>query len=674
VISLLQKITICQINFMHKTSTFLLLYLICNYLSAQINLTALSPTVNENFNTLPNSGASTTWTDNSTLANWYSDRASFIINDGSVATVGLQSFGASASTERALGSVGGTTHFAIRLKNNDVQNIVSLDVSFVGEQWRENINTSILEFQYQVVNAGGIADANSPSTGWIAVSTLDFAQKFNTTAQALNGNLSTNQTNKSATIPLTATPGQEIWLRWRLAAGTNKCGLGIDNLSIIANYPIGCSAPSLQASNITFSALSPLNFNIGCTAGNGTARLIIGKQGMLPTAPSQNDDYSGFDNTTWNAIIPTSNEIPPIGSNQYALYDGIGNSINVSALLPETQYCFSIFEYQGLHCYNLTPVSRCIFSLSTEPTVNSNVLTSAVVSATQINLNFQSMVSAGLPTTNHGYIILQNTGTVPTEIPVDGTGYVVDNAVGTAKVAAIITDPTVTSTSVTSLLSSTQYCFTIYSYRWNGMDSGTINYYTPMIVPNSCGIMLPVELVSFTGSCLQNNEVELQWTTASEQNSDSFFIEKSTDGSNFIIIGSVAAAGNSTEVRKYSFTDSEISSSKNYYRITVLDKDNSIDKSKIIQIKCSEDEEIKSYYSNLTDDIIIELNAVAEKDILINLIDITGKSFFHANRKTTIGINKIRVPIKHSMPNGIYIVSIKDGNNSFTKKILLNRK
>jgi hypothetical protein len=659
---------------MHKTSTFLLLYLICNYLSAQINLTALSPTVNENFNTLPNSGASATWTDNSTLANWYSDRASIIINDGSVATVGLQSFGASASTERALGSVGGTTHFAIRLKNNDVQNIVSLDVSFIGEQWRENINPSILEFQYQVANVGGITDANTPTTGWIAVSALDFAQKFNTTAQALNGNISTNQTNKSFNVALTATSGQEIWLRWKLVAGTNKCGLGIDNLSVTANFPSGCSAPSLQASNITFSALSPLNFNIGCTAGNGTARLFIGKQGSLPAAPSQNDNYNGFDNTTWNAIIPTSNEIPPIGSNQYALYDGIGNSINVSALLPETQYCFSIFEYQGLHCYNLTPVSRCIFSLSTEPTVNSNVLTSAVVSATQINLNFQSMVSAGLPTTNHGYIILQNTGTVPTEIPVDGTGYVVDNAVGTAKVAAIITDPTVTSTSVTSLLSSTQYCFTIYSYRWNGMDSGTINYYTPMIVPNSCGIMLPVELVSFTGSCIQSNVIELQWTTATEQNSDSFFIEKSTDGYSFIPIGRVAAAGNSTELRKYFFTDSEISSSKNYYRITVLDKDNSIEKSKIIKIKCSEGETIKTYYSNLTDDIIIELNTVLEKDILINIINITGQAFFVANRKITIGINKIRIPIKHSMPNGIYIVSIKDGNNSFTKKILLNRK
>lgn len=659
---------------MYKTFTFLFFFNILNCLFSQINLTSLSPTTSENFNSLPNSGISTTWTDNATLTNWYSDRTNIYISDGSATTVGLHSFGAATTTERAIGSVGGTTYFAIRLKNNDVQDIVSLDVSFVGEQWRENINPSILDFQYQVVNAGGIADANSPSTGWIAVSTLDFAQKFNTTAQALNGNLSINQTNKSATIPLTATSGQEIWLRWRLAGGTNKCGLGIDNLSIIANYPSGCSAPSLQASNITFSALSPLNFNIDCTTGNGTARLIIGKQGSLPTAPAQSDDYSSFDNTTWNAIIPTSNEIPPIGSNQYALYDGIGNSINVSALLPETQYCFSIFEYQGLHCYNLTPVSRCIFSLSTEPTVNSNVLTSAVVSATQINLNFQSMVSAGLPTTNHGYIILQNTGTVPTEIPVDGTGYVVDNAVGTAKVAAIITDPTVTSTSVTSLLSSTQYCFTIYSYRWNGMDSGTINYYTPMIVPNSCGIMLPVELVSFTGSCIQSNVIELQWTTATEQNSDSFFIEKSTDGYSFIPIGRVAAAGNSTELRKYFFTDSEISASINYYRLTVLDKDNSIEKSKIIKIKCSEGETIKTYYSNLTDDIIIELNTVLEKDILINIINITGQPFFQATRKITLGINKIRIPIKHSMPNGIYIISIKDGNNSFTKKILLNRK
>jgi hypothetical protein len=264
---------------MHKTFTFLLFLFLYSFLSAQINLTALSPTVNENFNTLPNSGASATWTDNSTLANWYSDRASIIINDGSIATVGLQSFGASASTERALGSVGGTTYFAIRLKNNDVQNIVSLDVSFIGEQWRENINPSILEFQYQVANVGGITDANTPTTGWIAVSALDFAQKFNTTAQALNGNISTNQTNKSFNVALTATSGQEIWLRWKLVAGTNKCGLGIDNLSVTANFPSGCSAPSLQASNITFSALSPLNFNIGCTAGNGTARLFIGKQG-----------------------------------------------------------------------------------------------------------------------------------------------------------------------------------------------------------------------------------------------------------------------------------------------------------------------------------------------------------------------------------------------------------
>jgi hypothetical protein len=186
--------------------------------------------------------------------------------------------------------------------------------------------------------------------------------------------------------------------------------------------------------------------------------------------------------------------------------------------------------------------------------------------------------------------------------------------------------------------------------------------------------MLPVELISFTGSCLQDNKIELQWATASEQNSDSFYIEKSTDGYNFITIGSVAAVGNSSSLREYSFTDSEISSTLNYYRITVIDRDKSIEQSRIIQIKCFEDKDIKTFYSNLTDDIIIELNTELEKDILINIIDLTGKSFFQVTRKTTMGINKIRVPIKNSMPNGIYIVSVKDGSNSFTKKILLNRK
>jgi hypothetical protein len=40
---------------------------------------------------------------------------------------------------------------------------------------------------------------------------------------------------------------------------------------------------------------------------------------------------------------------------------------------------------------------------------------------------------------------------------------------------------------------------------------------------------LPVELISFTSTCIDNSEVELSWATASEVNSKSFVVEKSLD-------------------------------------------------------------------------------------------------------------------------------------------------
>jgi hypothetical protein len=51
---------------------------------------------------------------------------------------------------------------------------------------------------------------------------------------------------------------------------------------------------------------------------------------------------------------------------------------------------------------------------------------------------------------------------------------------------------------------------------------------------------------------------KLSWTTYSEANSIAFEILRSTDGNQFQTIGSVKAAGQSTDQREYSFTDAEL--------------------------------------------------------------------------------------------------------------------
>ncbi len=83
---------------------------------------------------------------------------------------------------------------------------------------------------------------------------------------------------------------------------------------------------------------------------------------------------------------------------------------------------------------------------------------------------------------------------------------------------------------------------------------------------------LPIELLSFSVFKI-NNGALLKWQTATEQNSDYFIIEKSTDGITFKEAGRVKAAGNSNAILSYSFTDEAFISGTVYYRLKEIDFD-----------------------------------------------------------------------------------------------------
>jgi hypothetical protein len=64
------------------------------------------------------------------------------------------------------------------------------------------------------------------------------------------------------------------------------------------------------------------------------------------------------------------------------------------------------------------------------------------------------------------------------------------------------------------------------------------------------------------------------WTTAQEQNSNRFVVEKSADGRNFARIGDVATKavnGNSGSALHYNFTDVNAAEGKSYYRLRLVD-------------------------------------------------------------------------------------------------------
>ena len=86
-------------------------------------------------------------------------------------------------------------------------------------------------------------------------------------------------------------------------------------------------------------------------------------------------------------------------------------------------------------------------------------------------------------------------------------------------------------------------------------------------IPNN---PLPVTLTSFTSSC-DNGIPVLNWSTASEQNSNYFQIERSQDGFDWNPISQMPAAGNSSINKNYQFYDMNAGRFKGYYRLKQVD-------------------------------------------------------------------------------------------------------
>ncbi|HEX6333804.1 MAG TPA: T9SS type A sorting domain-containing protein [Flavisolibacter sp.] len=99
-------------------------------------------------------------------------------------------------------------------------------------------------------------------------------------------------------------------------------------------------------------------------------------------------------------------------------------------------------------------------------------------------------------------------------------------------------------------------------------------------------VVLPVKFLSFAATIVRQ-KVQLQWQTSMEINTSHFIIEQSTDGNAWNAIGSVPAAGFSSTVQAYSYTDPAGRTGENFYRIREVDLDGSITYSEVRRVFCT---------------------------------------------------------------------------------------
>lgn len=176
----------------------------------------------------------------------------FNIDNGSSTTATVYSHGPLATSERALGSLGGAhvANLGWRLINDTGQTLTEFTLGYRGEQWRNGgngggANLNRLEFGYRITaTPGGDIDTGT----YALVSALDFtALQTSPGGFALNGNASTNRVERSATVTgLNWQPGEILILRWRDFDETGSDdGLAIDDVLFFA--PTSPGAPQVAA-------------------------------------------------------------------------------------------------------------------------------------------------------------------------------------------------------------------------------------------------------------------------------------------------------------------------------------------------------------------------------------------------------------------------------------------
>ncbi len=180
---------------------------------------------------------------------------------------------------------------------------------------------------------------------------------------------------------------------------------------------------------------------------------------------------------------------------------------------------------------------------------------------------------------------------------------------------------------------------------------------------------LPVELLSFNASCVEDQNI-LNWQTASEHNSSHFDIEKSRDGQTWNVIGQQNAAGNSNELLSYQFVDSEKNNATAYYRLNQVDFDGKNEYFGPVALTCEQNSfEASTLPNPSSEDFWLRVHTENNESVSLKIKDING-AVIHGEELTIMkGMNMF--PIRKHLTPGIYLIDVKTnkGNHNVIKHL-----
>lgn len=190
---------------------------------------------------------------------------------------------------------------------------------------------------------------------------------------------------------------------------------------------------------------------------------------------------------------------------------------------------------------------------------------------------------------------------------------------------------------------------------------------------SSSNIILPLDLLSFTGSLQSNNTVLLKWKTENETNTSHFQVERSLDGTVFAAIGNVAANGNSTAIANYSYNDLMAGNQPTlvlYYRLKMVDANGAFKYSNVITIVLADiTGKVMVYPNPVRDEARLVITAPVDGKLSFSILDNASRIISQESAQVKKGGGNIITINMDKLAAGVYYIKLSGAGMEENVKI-----
>jgi hypothetical protein len=186
-------------------------------------------------------------------------------------------------------------------------------------------------------------------------------------------------------------------------------------------------------------------------------------------------------------------------------------------------------------------------------------------------------------------------------------------------------------------------------------------------------IVLAGRYMNLTGN-LESNFVLLNWQNIPQSNIQYYVIERSTNGKDFLPIGSIENSGSADSTSMMSYKDMSPANGKNYYRIQSVSEDGKVIYSNIIEISTDPAQNRRIYLVTANGGRQAALVCISDKEGqgTIVLYDMLGRPLITKSMHLNAGTNIIPLGLTSELRKGVIVISLYMNNRlAFSQEAIL---